>query len=56
MDRVLDPDQRDRIIGRCRALAFGNGAEAAARLIEEMAIGIRANRALSWESEFVRRI
>jgi UDP:flavonoid glycosyltransferase YjiC (YdhE family) len=56
MDRMLDPDQRDLLISRCRALAFGNGAEAAARLIEEMVLGIRANRPLSWESEFVRRI
>jgi UDP:flavonoid glycosyltransferase YjiC (YdhE family) len=56
MDRVLDPDQRERMISRCRALAFGNGAEAAARLIEEMVVGIRANRPLSWEAEFVRRV
>jgi UDP:flavonoid glycosyltransferase YjiC (YdhE family) len=56
IDRVLDPDHCDGIVSRCRALAFGNGAEAAARLIEEMAIGIRANRPLSWEAEFVRRI
>jgi UDP:flavonoid glycosyltransferase YjiC (YdhE family) len=56
MDRLLDPDQREHMIGRCRSLVFGNGAQTAAELIEEMAIGIRANRPLSWESEFVRRI
>jgi hypothetical protein len=56
MDRLLDPDQRDHMIGCCRALAFDNGAGAAARLIEEMAIGIGVNRTLSWEAELVRRI
>ena len=56
MDRVLDPDHREHMISRCRALAFDNGAKAAAQLIEEMVLGIRAHRPLSWESEFVRRV
>jgi UDP:flavonoid glycosyltransferase YjiC (YdhE family) len=56
IDRLLDPDERDRMTSRCRALAFANGAGAAARLIEEMAIGISANRPLSWEAELVRRV
>jgi hypothetical protein len=44
------------MISRCRALTFGNGAEAVARLIEQMVVGIGADRALSWEGELVRRI
>jgi UDP:flavonoid glycosyltransferase YjiC (YdhE family) len=56
MDRILDPDQREQMIGRCQALAFGNGAVAAARLLEEMVVGIGASQPLSWETELVRRI
>jgi hypothetical protein len=56
MDRILDPDQREQMISRCQALAFGNGAVAAARLLEEMVVGIGASQPLSWETELVRRI
>ena len=54
MDRVLDLDQRERMISRCRALAFSNGGRCPAH---------RGNGdwdprrpAARWESEFVRRI
>jgi hypothetical protein len=55
IDRILDPDQRDHMIGNCRALAFGNGAATVARLIEEMVVGIGASEQPSWEAELVRR-
>ena len=56
IDRILEPDQRDRMIDGCRALAFGNGAPVAARLLDEMVIGIGAGQPLSWEPELVHRI
>jgi UDP:flavonoid glycosyltransferase YjiC (YdhE family) len=56
IDRILEPDQRDRMISRCRALTFGNGAAAAARLLEEMVVGIGASQPLSWEADLIRRI
>jgi UDP:flavonoid glycosyltransferase YjiC (YdhE family) len=56
IDRILEPDQRSCMISRCQALAFGNGAAAAARLIEEMVVGIGASQPLSWEAELVRRL
>ena len=56
IDRILEPDQRDRMISRCRALAFGNGAAAAARLLQEMVVGIGASQPLRWEADLIRRI
>jgi UDP-N-acetylglucosamine:LPS N-acetylglucosamine transferase len=56
IEQILDPDQRDRMIDRCRAMTFGNGAATAARLLEEMVLGIGASRSPSWETELVRRI
>jgi UDP-N-acetylglucosamine:LPS N-acetylglucosamine transferase len=56
IDRILEPGQRDRMISRCRALAFGNGAAAAAQLLEEMVVGIGASQPLSWEADLIHRI
>ena len=56
IDRILDPDQRDRMIDRCRATAFGNGAATVAQLLEEMVLGIGASRPPSWEAELVHRL
>jgi UDP:flavonoid glycosyltransferase YjiC (YdhE family) len=56
IDRILEPDHRDRIISRCRALAFGNGAPAVAGLLEEMVVGIGASQPLSWEADLICRI
>ena len=56
IDRILEPDQRDRMISRCRALAFGNGAATAARLLQEMVVGIGASQPLRWEADLIRRI
>jgi hypothetical protein len=44
------------MIDRCQGFAFGNGAATAARLLDEMVVGIGASQPLSWEAEFVRRI
>ena len=38
IDRLMDPAERAAIAGRCRALAAGNGAGAAAALVEEMVL------------------
>lgn len=54
--RILDPEQRESMIRRCRAAAFGNGAAAAARLIEETVVGINTSRPLPWEAELVHRV
>ena len=47
IDRLMDPDQRRAIAERGRALAAGNGAKAAAELIEEMVLGLPASAPLA---------
>lgn len=55
IDRILDPDERAVIAGRCRSLTLANGAEEAARLIEELVLGLPASRPQPWAERLVRR-
>ena len=42
IDRLMDPDQRRRLSQGARAIEAGNGARAAAELLEEMVLGLPA--------------
>ena len=47
IDRLMDLDQRRAIAERLRAFAAGNGARAAAELVEEMVLGLPAGAPLA---------
>ncbi len=55
IDRLMDPAERAAIRERCRALATGNGAEAAAALVEELVLSLPATTPPAWASGMVRR-
>ncbi len=55
IDRLMDPAERAAIKERCRALAPGNGAEAAAALVEELVLGLAAAAPPAWANGLVRR-
>ena len=54
LDRLMDPEQRRAIAGRCRGLAAGNGARAAAELVEEMVLGLPASAPPAWANGLAR--
>jgi UDP:flavonoid glycosyltransferase YjiC (YdhE family) len=55
IDRLMDPTERAAIALRCRALATGNGAAAAAELLAEMTRSVAANAPPPWAAGLVRR-
>jgi UDP:flavonoid glycosyltransferase YjiC (YdhE family) len=54
LDRLMDPTERAAIAGRCRALATGNGAPAAAALVEEMVLSLPAAALPPWAGGMLR--
>ena len=54
INRLLEPDEAARIARRCRAAAPANGAGAAARMLEEAVLGLRASEPLGYEAELLR--
>ncbi len=55
IDRLMDPLERAAIGARCQALAAGNGARAAAELVEEMVLCLPASVPPPWANALVRR-
>jgi UDP:flavonoid glycosyltransferase YjiC (YdhE family) len=48
IDRLMDPDQGRAIAERGRALVAGNGAKAAAELVQEMVLSLPASAPPGW--------
>jgi len=55
LDRLMAPAERAGIAERCRALATGNGARAAAALVEEMVLSLPASAPPPWASAMAWR-
>jgi len=55
IDRLMDPTERAAIALRCRALATGNGAGAAAELLADVTRSVAANAPPPWAGGLVRR-